>query len=225
MAAAFVAKQNRASAIAGDAEVSATETPSVGAIMDGMPRRSFELLSQIHAGKPLRKSEDGAPGASGSETFARAGLLNEIRKPKELKPVSAGTTEGTAQQTMARAGLLHELHTKRQAVPAAAEGGGEAADLVASTVKEGWLHKRAGNGIWQKRYFVLTTEALSYNTRPQAAAKESSKAHMPIEELKDMHPTGATGEFSFHHQDRLVRLRADSAAEAVRHSESNRTDP
>jgi len=124
-------------------------------------------------------------------------------------------------------------------------------------IKEGWLHKRATNGIWQKRYFVLTPASFSYTLRPSAPPKnsprwnivntpppkamemrstsiedggaserqetasvkgagESSKSVIPVEELRDVHSTGTGGDFSLCHNERQMRLRADTAPEAAR---------
>ena len=195
MASAFLEKERAAAAKEKSASLSSISSgtfslsPRVenqGSIFSGTPRKSSELLSQIQEGRTLRKTEDATEGPS--ETFARAGLLNQITKGAELKTVSPPKSQGN--KTMARAGLLNELQRKREATPAAAEGAGKVSESIKKDVKEGWLHKRATNGIWQKRYFVLASDALSYHTRPQTNLRQvNSTVRHPLP--PDSRPTQA----------------------------------
>lgn len=170
----------------------------------------------------------------------RGGLLNEIQRvgKKNLRKLSVHET--TPSSTLARAGFLHELRSKRPAVPAAAESAsrrGSTKPMSATSVssmslsasaaassgssvslREGWLHKRSNNSIWQRRYFMLTPSALQYSSHAPNSAGVWNDAHvresMPMIEVHDPHPTGQGGEFAVFHKERRLRLRAPNAAEA-----------
>lgn len=93
-----------------------------------------------------------------------------MRKGKELR-VAAPSPEEVRSQTMARGGLLHELQTKTVPSIPAAEGAGQIVDPLSRVSKEGWLLKRASNGVWQKRYFILTPASLCYySAKPKHAS-------------------------------------------------------
>lgn len=139
-----------------------------------------QLLDEIRAGRNLRRSIDAGPAATMASpaTMARGGLLNEIQKPHELRKVSSKTSMPSA--TVARGGLLHELKTKRPPMHSAASAAtglaSQKANNTASSgappsalkpppvLKAGWLHKRASNGIWQRRFFMLTPPTLYYSS-------------------------------------------------------------
>ena len=168
------------------------------------------------------------PGAKASATMLRGWLINEIHRGKQLRKVEP--REPAVSSTLARAGFLHELRSKRPKLPAVGESGsssGSAActativqhDGAADTVlKHGWLHKRASNSIWQRRYFVITSSSIHYSNHALHTKQYAEQAHgrvaMPITEIHDAHPTGHGAEFNIFHKERLLRLRAPNAVEA-----------
>lgn len=178
-----------------------------------------------------------------SETFMRGGLLNEIKKGKQLRKTDRPAKDASAPSnaTMARGGLFHELRSKRPAVPANDGSTKHASAMYAQPIvatpphppssrgasveherntvlKAGYLHKRAQNGIWQRRYFVLTPATLYYaGSEPRKGASiEDSRdvTRMPMSEIHDVHPTGTGSEFCLLHIERRLRLRAPALGEA-----------
>lgn len=199
---------------------------------------------------PSTKDIEVTEPSSSSLTMQRGGLLHEIQAGKQLRKVEDRPDEkSVAPTTMARAGLLHEIRSKRPAAPALqsaqsravagggggnpprnsrlstaasgrTSGAGSAASIVVA--KAGWLHKRAQNGIWQRRYFMLTQSEFCYaNSEPKKGttaeallASGKDVTRMAMLEVSEMHPTGQGGEFVLMHNERRLRLRAPSMKEA-----------
>ena len=106
-----------------------------------------------------------------------------------------------------------------------AAAGTTLSDDALRVLKEGWLHKKAGNGVWQRRYFYLTRTRIAYfHKQPPAGTlhnlegtteTDSLYKFVPIEQLHDVHAPGNTGEFNIWAKQRLIRLRAATPAEAA----------
>ena len=98
----------------------------------------------LHAAQGGRRRVASAPGAT---TIARGGFLHELRsKRPEVKSTASTKALPTSTKEPAPSGKLTSLETMAQN----------------GVLKHGWLHKRAQNSIWQRRYFVLTPAALYY---------------------------------------------------------------
>ena len=190
--------------------------------------------------------------AAVSETMLRGGLLHEIATGKKLRHVAdrvSGNKDAAPSATISRGGFLHELRMRTplaastssasvvsaarssgasQRVSSAPSSGGSTASgqapLVFGTavIKAGWLHKRAQNGIWQRRFFVLTTDTVFYASQEPKKGKTIEEllngtrdlTRMPLTEVHDVHPMGHGSEFCMLHQERRLRLRASCIAEA-----------
>jgi hypothetical protein len=112
------------------------------------------LLSQIEAGTALKKLPSSVRAKdSNTETKKRGGLLYEIRSRGKAPPVAESPTRETSND---------------------GDGAASARSATSSIVREGWMQKRAGNGLWQKRYFVLTRVALAYYNKPPTEAQKQS---------------------------------------------------
>ena len=190
------------------------------------------LLNEIRKGKTLKKSGGGGgtpASGKGNATLTRGKLLHELKSKRPAVPSAGSMATG-----------LHIITSERSQRPASSmsTGSGGAASASASTrdvfaaehgavdghpvIKAGWLHKRGHQGIWQRRYFVLTAAALHYtNSDPRkgasieellTTAKEVTR--MPMPEVHDIHPLGQGGEFCTMHLERRMRLRAPTVGEA-----------
>jgi len=239
------------------------ENKETGGKQEGETRKtrrlSEQLLQELQEaanGTGLRPIEPPAPERS---TFVRGVLLHEIKKGKQLKEVGAMEKNRLSKGrnlTLQRGGFLHELRSRRPGSEATRNTETESVDGRASTctaadgaasvafassrpsddnapVKASWLHKRAQNGIWQKRWFVLSKTSLSYFHKQQpsssyaapraTAADDTSSEYgigvkerstfLPLDQLHDPHP-GNGAEFFVYAKDRQIKLRAANALEA-----------
>ena len=203
-------------------------------------RPSEALLEQIKSNMiKLKHAEAPAPTKPNESTFLRGGLLHQIQTGFTLRKVGGGGEAASAPgaTTIARGGFLHELRSKRpevkstastKALPTSTKEPAPSGKLTSletmaqnGVLKHGWLHKRAQNSIWQRRYFVLTPAALYYaSNEPRKGGSldelinKGETTRMPFSEIHDVYPTGQGGEFHMLHNERRLRLRAGGVQDA-----------
>ena len=213
------------------------------------------LLNEIQKGKTLRPVATAQEPPAPSATLMRGNMFMELRFRRPAVPAAA-TNSSRDSHAQPRNSHVQPRHSRVQPPP---KLGSSRATSVASSasvksskrsaaaseadspggaihagpiIKAGVLHKRASNGIWQKRYFILTPTAVQYTSQEPKKGKApedllaGSSAHgaagasapavtrMPMVEVHDVHPLHSSTEFVMFHNERRLRLRAPSSDEA-----------
>lgn len=194
------------------------------------------LLHEIQKGKDLKPVPRTDVQARPNATLMRGNMFQELKSKRPAVP-AATTSQGMRNISTVDAPRLFSRRTgdrassARTSTASQAAPSSQAASQVLSSggvIKHGVVHKRASNGIWQRRYFILTTDALHYASREPrkghsveemlaspAERGTHSLTHLPMAEIHDVHPLGHGAEFCVLHNERRMRLRATSMAEAA----------
>ena len=193
------------------------------------------LLHEIQKGKDLKPVPRTDVQARPNATLMRGNMFQELKSKRPAVP-AATTSQGMRISTVDAPRLFSRrtgdrASSARTSTASQAAPSSQAASPVLSSggvIKHGVVHKRASNGIWQRRYFILTTDALHYASREPrkghsveemlaspAERGTHSLTHLPMAEIHDVHPLGHGAEFCVLHNERRMRLRATSMAEAA----------
>jgi len=118
--------------------------------------QKHDLLEQIRTGASLRPTRTPEPS---QQTLSRGGLLHEIQQRPKLRKVPVPVEASRLSKMQSSGSRSRSASNASTVLPNVAPS------HVPGAVKVGWLKKRGENGIWQRRFFVLTPAALSYYHR------------------------------------------------------------